>query len=65
MTGTNIRARTLPTAVPELNIPVARALSFRGNHSETALTAAGKLPASPIPSDALAIPKPVTDLAAA
>jgi len=48
-----------------LKIPVANALSFLGNHSATAFIAAGKLPASPIPSDNLAIPNPITDLASA
>ena len=63
--GTIINATTTPIAVPELKIPVASALSFFGNHSETAFIAAGKLPASPIPNDNLAIPKPATDFAKA
>src|SRR3954464_3697270 len=41
--------RIAPTFVPELNIPVANARSFFGNHSATAFTDAGKLPASPMP----------------
>ena len=35
---------------PELNIPVASARSFLGNHSAVVLMAAGKLPASPKPN---------------
>src|SRR5688572_10607082 len=38
------------TFVPALKMPVAKARSFFGNHSATAFTAAGKLPASPNPS---------------
>jgi hypothetical protein len=44
---------------PELKIPVAKALSFRGNHSAMVLTAAGKFPASPIPSMKQAEAKPM------
>jgi len=46
--------------VPELKIPVANARSLRGNHSATALIAAGKFPASPSPRTNLAMPKLIT-----
>src|SRR6059036_2197996 len=65
--GTTSGVTSAPMFVPELKIPVASARSFLGNHSATVLIAAGKLPDSPIPSAALAIPnwngvraKPVT-----
>src|SRR5580704_1391108 len=51
------------SVVPELNIPVANARSLGGNHSATALIAAGKLPASPKPSMARQNPKPSMDCA--
>ena len=38
------------TLEPALKMPVAKARSRLGNHSETALIAAGKLPLSPSPS---------------
>ena len=47
--------------VPELKSPVANARSFAGNHSAVALIAAGKLPASPIPSAKRAAMNPATD----
>ena len=47
-----------PTFDPALNIPVARARSCLGNHSATVLIDAGKLPASPSPNAARAIPNP-------
>src|ERR1043165_6532358 len=50
-----------PMLVPELNIPVASARSFLGNHSATVLIAAGKLPASPRPSRKRTAMKPATD----
>jgi hypothetical protein len=46
------------TFEPALNIPVAKALSFFGNHSATLLMAAGKLPPSPRPSVILATTNP-------
>src|SRR3954462_13776499 len=49
------------TFEPALNTPVAKARSFLGNHSATALMAAGKLPASPRPSMARQKPKPSVD----
>ncbi len=54
-----------PTFVPALKMPVAKARSFFGNHSETALRLAGKTPASPKPSAARAAPKPATEPAKA
>src|SRR5690625_4886546 len=48
-----------PTLVPELKIPVAKALSFLGNHSATVLIQEGKFPASPIPKPNRAIEKPI------
>jgi hypothetical protein len=39
-----------PTLEPALKMPVAVARSFLGNHSAVVLIAAGKLPASPMPS---------------
>src|SRR5207237_565697 len=42
-------ATTAPAAVPALIIPIAVDRSLAGNHSETALVAAGKPPPSPIP----------------
>ncbi|MNN94393.1 hypothetical protein D3C81_2130060 [compost metagenome] len=38
-----------PILVPALNRPVAKARSFLGNHSATALMPPGKPPASPTP----------------
>src|SRR5512138_1100766 len=58
--GTTAGATTAPKFEPELNRPVARARSFRGNHSATALMAEGKLPASAPPKAARAAPKPKT-----
>ena len=43
-------AATAPMFAPELNIPVASARSFLGNHSATVFIAAGKFPASPRPN---------------
>ena len=48
--GTTSGVTSAPMLVPELKMPVARARSFLGNHSATALIEAGKLPASPSPS---------------
>ena len=42
---------------PALKIPVAKARSFFGNHSETLLVAAGKLPDSPKPRTKRQAPK--------
>src|SRR5258706_6412776 len=50
--GTVNGARIAPTFEPELNIPVARDLSFFGKYSAVAFIAAGKLPASPKASTA-------------
>ena len=50
-----------PTLVPELNIPVAKALSFFGKYSAVVFMAAGKLPASPKPSNALENINPAID----
>lgn len=47
--GTANGAMIAPMFDPELNIPTASALSLSENHSETALIALGKLPASPRP----------------
>ena len=58
--GTTSGVKTAPIFAPELNIPVASARSLRGNHSVTALTAAGELPASPNPSAKRATPNPIT-----
>ena len=60
MAVTMMGAMMAPTVVPELKIPVAKALSRFGNHSATTLTAAGKLPASPSPKTAREAQKPVT-----
>src|SRR6266700_992892 len=49
------------TFEPALKTPVAKARSFLGNHSATALMAAGKLPASPRPSMLLQKPSPTTE----
>src|SRR5688572_13660690 len=56
--GTAKGVSSAPTFVPELKMPVASARSFRGNHSATALMAAGKLPASPMPKANRASAKP-------
>src|SRR5215471_4638851 len=58
--GTTAGATIAPTLAPELNRAVAKARSFRGNHSATALIAEGKLPPSPSPSATRAVAKPVT-----
>ena len=63
--GTVSGASTAPTFAPELKMPFASARSRFGNHSATALTAAGKLPASPSPKPKRATPNPNTDLAKA
>jgi len=49
-----------PTLEPALKIPVAKALSFFGNHSAVVLMAEGKFPDSPKPSPKRAIEKPIT-----
>src|SRR5918994_6181341 len=59
--GTINGAATAPILVPELKRPVANARSFSGNHSATVLIAAGKLPASPMPSANRAAMNPATD----
>src|SRR5687767_6096944 len=56
--GTVSGAMIAPILVPELKMPVAKALSFFGNHSAVALIAAGKLPASVIPNAPRATKKP-------
>src|SRR5688572_33093426 len=50
MIGTTAGAMMAPTFEPALKIPVAVARSFFGNHSAVVLIAAGKFPASPMPS---------------
>ena len=47
--------RMAPILAPALKIPTAKARSFFGNHSATALTPAGKLPDSPRPKAKRAI----------
>ena len=59
--GTTSGVAIAPTLVPELKIPVASARSRFGNHSAVTLIAAGKLPASPIPSAKRANMNPATD----
>src|SRR5712675_1011863 len=58
MNGTDNGAKTAPMLAPELNIPVANALSFFGNHSAIVLMAAGKFPDSATPKVARAIMNP-------
>ena len=58
MNGTVSGAIIAPILAPELKIPVAKALSFFGNHSATVLIAAGKFPASVNPKAPLATKKP-------
>jgi hypothetical protein len=48
--------------VPELKRPTALARSGVGNHSLTALMAAGKLPDSPRPRKMRAMQKPATEV---
>jgi hypothetical protein len=50
-------ATMAPTAAPLLNKPMAVERSSGGNHSPASLIPAGQLPASPIPSKNLQIPK--------
>ena len=59
------KAKTTPTLVPALKIPVANPRSFLGNHSATVFTAAGKWPASPIPKNMRATLNPTTYFASA
>src|SRR5204862_3723847 len=63
--GTTSGVMTAPTFEPELKMPVASARSFFGNHSATVLIEAGKLPASPRPSEKRATPKPKAERASA
>src|SRR6266496_678208 len=63
--GTNSPGRITPTFVPALNIPVASARSFAGNHSATALMLAGNTPASPKPSADRAMRKLESELPSA
>src|SRR6516225_9321228 len=63
--GTSIGATIAPIFEPELKMPAASARSRRGNHSATALIAAGKLPASPRPSAKRAAAKLATPAASA
>ena len=58
--GTMSGARIAPILLPALKMPVAKDLSFCGNHSAVVLIAAGKLPDSPRPSTNRAIAKPNT-----
>src|SRR6478735_9611754 len=62
MKGTVNGATIAPMLEPELKIPVARALSFFGNHSATVLMDAGKFPASPKPSTNRTTMKPITEV---
>jgi hypothetical protein len=55
--GTMSGVTIAPMLVPALKTPVARALSFLGNHSATHLMLAGKTPASPNPKAARAATK--------
>src|SRR5699024_1907294 len=48
-----------PTFVPELKIPVAKALSFLRNHSATVLIHERNVPASPITKPNRAIEQPI------
>src|ERR1019366_9026874 len=50
MSATTGGARMAPAAAPLLKMPEARARSRSGNHSDTTLTPADQLPASPVPS---------------
>src|SRR5579862_7797136 len=52
--GTIKGVRIAPTLLPALKIPVARARSFRGNHSVTVLMLAGNAADSPRPKAARA-----------
>src|SRR5205814_3647439 len=63
--GTVSGATIAPILEPELNIPVASALSFLGNHSAVAFIAAGKFPDSVIPRKERAIAKPKVPFAKA
>src|SRR5208337_4384869 len=65
MMGTMIGAVIAPTLLPALKMPVARARSLAGNHSDTALMEAGKLPPSARPRQAPATLKPSTVLMSA
>ena len=58
MAATNTGAVIAPKLDPALNKPLAKALSFLGNHSTTDFTAAGKLAACPIPKEKRAAAKP-------
>src|SRR6267154_3061589 len=63
--GTSSGVIIAPALVPALNIPVASARSFLGNHSATLLMLAGKTPASPNPSAARALANLQKEFAAA
>ena len=65
MNGTVRGAMIAPMLAPELNMPVANARSFFGNHSATVLIAEGKLPASLKPKAERTTPKPNVLLAIA
>jgi hypothetical protein len=65
MAGISAGATIAPTLVPELKSAVAKARSRFGNHSATALIAAGKLPPSLKPSPTRAMKKPRTEPTAA
>src|SRR5436853_7772181 len=58
--GTRSGVIIAPRFVPELKMPVAKALSLFGNHSATALIDAGKLRDSPNASPNRAATKPKT-----
>src|SRR5208282_4935725 len=63
--GTTTGASIAPKLVPALKMPVAKARSFFGNHSATALILAGKTAASPNPSAALEMAKLVNEFPSA
>ena len=63
--GTTTGVSMAPKLVPALKIPVARARSFFGNHSATALMLAGKTAASPNPRVSREIAKLVRELPSA
>ena len=63
--GTSSGVRIAPVLVPALNIPVASARSFCGNHSAIALIDPGKIADSLKPSIARAIENPVAVFAKA
>src|SRR5215216_5194082 len=63
--GTMIGVMIAPTFDPALKIPVAKARSRVGNHSDTVLIEAGKFPDSPNPNAKRAALKPAFVFASA